>query len=66
MLTNLPPTLLLAGLGFLAASVLAAVLAFASSLVPARRLRAALQALPALFVSMPVFWLGIMLIQIIS
>jgi peptide/nickel transport system permease protein len=66
LLTNLPPTLWLAGLGFLAASALAAAIAFASSLVPFRRLRDALQALPALFVSMPVFWLGIVLIQIIS
>ena len=66
LMTNLPPTLWLSGLGFLAAVVLAAVIAFASSLVPMRRLRAALQALPALFVSMPVFWLGIVLIQIVS
>ncbi len=67
LLTNLPPTLWLAGLGFLAASVLAGVLAFASSLVPGRRVRAALQALPAFFISMPVFWLGIgCFIQIIS
>ena len=66
LLTNLPPTLWLAGLGFLAASALAAAIAFASSLVPLRRVRDALQALPALFVSMPVFWLGIVLIQIIS
>src|ERR1700722_16345744 len=66
LLTNLPPTLWLAGLGFLAASALAAAIAFASSLVPLRRVRDALQALPALFVSMPVFWLGIVLIQVIS
>src|SRR5580658_619441 len=52
LLTNLPPTLWLAGLGFLAASALAAAIAFVSSMVPGRRLRAALQALPALFISM--------------
>ena len=64
--TNLPPTLQLASLGFIAALVLTVVLAAASNMVGFGWLRAALQALPSLFISVPVFWLGIMLIQIFS
>jgi peptide/nickel transport system permease protein len=64
--TNLPPTLRLATLGFLLAVALAAAIAFAASLSPLPRLRAALQALPSLFISLPVFWLGIVLIQVVS
>jgi peptide/nickel transport system permease protein len=64
--TNLPPTLRLATLGFLLAVALAAAIAFAASLTPLPRLRAALQALPSLFISLPVFWLGIVLIQVVS
>ena len=41
-------------------------LAFASHFTRFGWLRSALQALPSLFVSVPVFWLGIMLIQIVS
>lgn len=64
--TNLPPTLQLASLGFVAALVLTVVLAAASNMVGFGWLRAGLQALPSLFISVPVFWLGIMLIQIFS
>ena len=63
---NLPSTLILSGLGFLAAAVLAAAIAFLSTLAPFRWLRNAIQSLPSLFVSVPVFWLGIMLIQVFS
>jgi peptide/nickel transport system permease protein len=63
---NLPPTLLLASLGFLAAIVLTVILATLSNLAGMKWLRAALQSLPSLFISVPVFWLGIMLIQIFS
>jgi len=63
---NLPPTLRLAALGFAAALVLAVALAFLSQLARLAWLRAALQSLPSLFISVPVFWLGIMLIQIVS
>lgn len=63
---SLPPTLRLALFGFLSAAVLAVVLAFVSNQVGFGWLRAALQALPSLFISVPVFWLGIMLIQIFS
>lgn len=64
--TNLPPTLQLATFGFATALLLAVALAFAAQLAPLRWLRSALQSLPSLFVSVPVFWLGIMLIQIVS
>ena len=64
--TNLPPTLQLAGLGFTLAVLLAVGIAFLASLTRLGWLRAGLQALPGLFVSVPVFWLGIVLIQVIS
>ncbi|MEN3930055.1 ABC transporter permease [Microvirga sp. W0021] len=64
--TNLPPTLLLASLGFTAAIVLALSVAFLSAFTCFSWLRQALHALPSLFVSVPVFWLGIVLIQIVS
>lgn len=63
---TLPSTLALAGLGFLAATVLAIAIAFLSSLAPFAWLRDAIQSLPSLLVSLPVFWLGIVLIQIFS
>lgn len=64
--TNLPPTLRLATLGLAAALLLALGLALAASVVRVRAVRALLQSLPSLFVSIPVFWLGIMLIQWVS
>ncbi|MGV3678487.1 MAG: ABC transporter permease [Acidovorax sp.] len=64
--TNLPPTLRLASFGFATGLLLAVALAFAAQLAPLRWLRSALQSLPSLFVSVPVFWLGIMLIQVVS
>jgi peptide/nickel transport system permease protein len=64
--TNLPPTLRLASLGFVLAVSLAVGIAFLASLTPFAWLRSTLQALPALFISVPVFWLGIVLIQVIS
>jgi peptide/nickel transport system permease protein len=64
--TNLPPTLMLAGLGFLAATLLAVLIAFLSSMAPFAWLKNAIQSLPSLFISVPVFWLAIMLIQIFS
>lgn len=66
LLANLPPTLWLTGLAFLAAAILAGGLAFAASLAPFAWLRAFFAGLPSLFVSIPVFWLGIALIQIFS
>lgn len=64
--TNLPPTLKLAGLGFLAATILAVFIAFLSTMAPFAWLRNLIQSLPSLFISVPVFWLAIMLIQIFS
>lgn len=64
--TNLPPTLLLASLAFVAAVLLTIALAALSNLTGMEWLRSGLQSLPSLFISVPVFWLGIMLIQIFS
>ncbi|WP_413737391.1 ABC transporter permease [Sodalis sp. RH21] len=63
---NFPPTLRLAVLGFLLASLLAASIAFLSSLTVFSWLRTLLHALPSLFISIPTFWLGIALIQVFS
>ncbi|WP_042777051.1 ABC transporter permease [Sinorhizobium fredii] len=63
---HLPVTLKLATLGFLLASIFAVAIAFLSSLAPFAWLRSAIQAIPSLFISIPTFWLGIMLIQIFS
>jgi peptide/nickel transport system permease protein len=63
---NLPATLQLAVLGFAVALLLALLIAFASDLTGFGWLRSALQTLPSLFVSVPTFWLGIVLIQIFS
>jgi peptide/nickel transport system permease protein len=64
--TNLPPTLRLAGLGFAVAVLLAVSIAFLSSMAPFAWARNLLQSLPSLLISVPVFWLAIMLIQIFS
>ncbi|WP_225772208.1 ABC transporter permease [Inquilinus sp. Marseille-Q2685] len=66
LLANLPPTLWLAGLGFALALLLAVAIAALSSLAAFAWLRSAIQSLPSLFVSVPTFWLGIMLIQVFS
>jgi peptide/nickel transport system permease protein len=66
LLTNLPATARLASLGFTLAVIIALGLAFLATLVPFAWLRTAIQSIPSLFVSLPVFWLGIMLIQIFS
>lgn len=66
LLANLPPTLWLATLGFLLALVIAVALSVASALLPLSWLRSYIQSLPSLFVATPVFWLGILLIQIFS
>ncbi|WP_300004899.1 ABC transporter permease [uncultured Cedecea sp.] len=64
--TNLPPTLRLAALGFITAIVLAVIIAAASTLTPLRWLRSLFANLPALFIAVPTFWLGIALIQLFS
>ncbi|MCG8710229.1 ABC transporter permease [Brenneria sp. 4F2] len=63
---NVPPTLLLALLGLITSVMLALVIAGLSFLTPFQRLRETLQAMPSLFISIPTFWLGIVLIQIFS
>ncbi|GAB2735982.1 ABC transporter permease [Arthrobacter bambusae] len=63
---NVPATLALASLGFLSAVVLAVAIAFLSNLTRFAWLRHGIQALPSLFISVPVFWLGIILIQVFS
>jgi peptide/nickel transport system permease protein len=64
--TNLPPTLRLSGLAFVAAALLALLIAALASLADLRWLRGVVDAVPSLFVSIPVFWLGIMLVQLFS
>ncbi|QIZ45420.1 ABC transporter permease [Dickeya zeae] len=64
--TNLPPTLLLAVLGFSVALLLAITLAFLSALAPFAWLRQLFQSVPSLLISIPTFWLGIVLIQVFS
>ncbi|WP_343716696.1 ABC transporter permease [Inquilinus sp.] len=66
LLANLPPTVWLAGFGFVLAVLLAVGIAALSSLAAFAWLRSAIQSLPSLFVSVPTFWLGIMLIQVFS
>lgn len=63
---SLPATLLLAALGFAVAALLAAGIAALSSLVRFAWLRNAIRQAPGLFVAVPVFWLGILLIQVFS
>ncbi len=63
---NLPGTLRLALCGFLLATLLAFALAALSRQPALRGLRSLLQSAPALFISIPTFWLGIALIQIFS
>ncbi|AFR09879.1 ABC transporter permease [Nocardiopsis alba] len=62
----LPGTLLLASLGFVVAVILAVGIAFLSTYPRLSWIRGALRALPSLFVSVPVFWLGILLVQVFS
>lgn len=61
-----PQTALLALLGFVTAAILAVVIAVLANLAPFAWLRRALDAIPAVFVSIPVFWFGILLIQVFS
>lgn len=63
---SLPSTLRLASLGLVAAVALALAIAFLANLTGFGWLRDAIGALPPLFVSIPVFWLGILLIQVFS
>lgn len=62
----LPNTLILGALALLVATALAAGIAFLSSVPRFGWIRDALRALPPLIVALPTFWLGIMLIQLVS
>ena len=62
----LPSTLLLAFLGLVVALVIAVLVAGLSSLARFAWLRDGLRQIPGLFVAVPVFWLGILLIQVFS
>ncbi|MGK3135177.1 ABC transporter permease [Pantoea trifolii] len=66
LISNLPATLQLALLGFALATIIAFALAALSRLPALRVLRSVLQSVPALFISLPTFWLGIALIQLFS
>lgn len=62
----LPSTLALAGFALASAVFLAVVIAFTASYGRGRWLRRLFRNLPPLFVSLPVFWIGIVLIQVFS
>ena len=62
----LPSTLLLAFLGLLVALVIAVLVAGLSSLARFTWLRDGLRQIPGLFGAVPVFWRGILLIQVFS
>lgn len=62
----LPSTLLLAVLGLAVAVFLAVTIAFTATYGAGSWLRRFFRNLPPLFVSLPVFWIGIILIQVFS
>ncbi|GAA2190286.1 MULTISPECIES: ABC transporter permease subunit [Leucobacter] len=62
----LPSTLTLAVVALILAVFLAVVIAFTASYGAGSWLRRAFRNLPPLFVSLPVFWIGIVLIQVFS
>ncbi|MFT3888436.1 MAG: ABC transporter permease [Arachnia sp.] len=64
--TALPQTVALAASGFVLAVLLAVVVSFLASFRPFGWVRHAVRGLPPLFVSVPVFWVGILLIQVFS
>lgn len=63
---GLPDTLKLAGTAFVLAVLLAGAIAFTASHTRFAALRNVLTSVPALFISIPTFWLGILLIQLVS
>ncbi|TXK40683.1 ABC transporter permease [Nonomuraea sp. C10] len=62
----LPETAKLASAGFGLAVLIAVAIAFAAASSRSPWIRGALLSVPSLFVSVPVFWLGILLIQVFS
>ncbi|KJL40402.1 Glutathione transport system permease protein GsiC [Microbacterium trichothecenolyticum] len=63
LLESLPPTLALTAFAFVLSVVFGVVLALSASLARARWLRNLLSSLPPLGVSIPVFWIGLLLLQ---
>ncbi|MFC4276638.1 ABC transporter permease [Achromobacter aloeverae] len=61
-----PSTLQLTGLGLAFAVLLALAIVTVATLTRWKALRAALELLPSLFVSVPMFWLGLLVIQLFS
>ncbi|RLP75030.1 ABC transporter permease [Mycetocola tolaasinivorans] len=61
-----PGTLILAALGFVSAVILAVGITILANLPGLRRIADVFRSLPSLFVAVPVFWLGIVLIQVFS
>lgn len=59
-------TILLAGSAFVLSVVFALIIASAASLARGEKLRKALLNLPPLMVSIPVFWLGLVLLQLLA
>ena len=59
-------TLVLAGSAFVTAVVIALALVTAAVLVPSGRVRALLSVLPPLLAATPVFWLGLIALQVLS
>ncbi|WP_132206234.1 ABC transporter permease [Leucobacter luti] len=66
ILAALPSTLTLAVLGLALAVFLAVTIAFTATYGSAQWLRRLFRNLPPFFVSLPVFWIGIILIQVVS
>lgn len=66
LLESLPPTLALTAFAFVLSVVFGVVLALAASLARAQWLRNLLSSLPPLGVSIPVFWIGLLLLQAFS
>ena len=66
LLESLPPTLALTAFAFLLSVVFGVVLALSASLARAQWLRNVLSSLPPLGVSIPVFWIGLLLLQAFS
>ncbi len=66
LLESLPPTLALTAFAFVLSVVFGIVLALSASLARAQWLRNVLSSLPPLGVSIPVFWIGLLLLQAFS
>ncbi|GAA5201618.1 ABC transporter permease [Microbacterium jejuense] len=66
LLESLPPTLALTAFAFVLSVVFGIALALVASLARAKWLRSLLSSLPPLGVSIPVFWIGLLLLQAFS